>query len=146
MNHVVFEAGASDHPFAAMLGELLRQNLETHPHKWRDIAKMNGRVAIVADDAHVAATLVFDGRDIRISAGLCGAPDVTVRGSSDAIMAMNNVPLHGGWPVPNPRSEAEREAFGAVVAASSNGSVHTHGLFQHPMLVFRLTRVMSVYG
>lgn len=146
MNHVVLEGDAADHPFASMLGELLRQNLETHPHKWEDVRKMRGRVAIVADDALVSATLVFDGHDIRVLGGVCGAPDVTVRGSSEAIMAMNNVPLHGGWPVPDPRSSSEREAFGAVLAASSAGTVHTYGLLQHPMLVFRLTRVMSVYA
>lgn len=146
MQHVVLEASAEEHPFPAMLAELLTQNLQTHPHKWRDVARMFGRVAIVADDALVEATLVFDGRDIRVFAGVCGAPDVTVRGSSEAIMAMNNVPLHGGWPVPDPRSESEREAFGAVVEASRVGAVHTLGLLLHPVLVFRLTRVMSVYA
>lgn len=145
MQEVRYEGEAAQHPFAAMLGELLQQNLASNPHKWADVQRMRGRVAIVADDAGVATTLVFDGQNITMHAGIAGAPDVTVRGDSEAIMAMSNVPLHGGVPFPDPRSTSEREAFGAVIEASRRGTVHTHGMFLHPVLVFRLTRLMSVY-
>jgi hypothetical protein len=141
--------GADDNGLAHMLSGLLRQNLEGKPHKRADFAEMSGNVAIVADDADVALTLSFDpGQALIIHDGVVGIPDVTIRGPSDAIIALSNLPMATplGLPIPSPR---DREAIGAIrtlVAALRGGKLHVYGLALHLPLVLKLGRIMSVNG
>jgi hypothetical protein len=141
--------GADGNGLALMLSGLIRQNLEAKPHKWADFAGLHGTAAIVADDADVALTLCFEGGDkLVIHDGVFGLPDVTIRGPSDAIIAMSNLPSTTplGLPVPNPR---DREAVGAVrtlLGALRSGKLHVHGLLFHVPFVLRLGHVMSVNG
>ncbi len=141
--------GAEENGLALMLSGLLRQNLEAKPHKKADFAAIHGAVAIVADDADVALTLCFDhGRTLTIHDGIVGIPDVTIRGPSDAIIAMSNMPMATklGLPIP---ARGDREAAGALrtlFAAMRERKLHVHGLAFHLPLVAKLGRVMSVNG
>src|SRR4029079_12021958 len=86
--------GAENNAFATMLCDLVKQNLESKPHKKKDFDKLaRGRgvtIALVADDADVALTLEFKGGRLVLHDGIKGVPDVAVRGSADAIMALSN--------------------------------------------------------
>ena len=141
--------GADENGLALMLSGLIRQNLEAKPHKWADFAALHGSVAIVADDADVALTLRFDrGETLTIFDGVMGLPDVTIRGPSDAIIAMSNVPSATplGLPIPSP---GDREAVGALrtlFATLRGGKLHIHGLLFHLPFVLKLGHVMSVNG
>src|SRR5579864_9406859 len=107
---VTLAPDASENGLATMLAELVRQNLEAKPHKRADFEALDGSAAIVADDADVALTLVFKrGGSLTIHDGIAGIPDVTIRGPSDVIMALSNMPLATrlGLPIPHPR---DREA------------------------------------
>ena len=57
---VALAPGAEENGLAIMLGDLVRQNLEAKPQKMADFDALDGRVSIVADDADVALTLVFE--------------------------------------------------------------------------------------
>jgi hypothetical protein len=141
--------GTDENGLAHMLSGLLRQNLEAKPHKRADFAAMSGNVAIVADDADVALTLCFDrGQTLTIHDGIVGIPDVTVRGPSDAIIALSNLPMATplGLPIPSPR---DREAIGALrtlMTALRKGRLHVYGMTLHLPLVLKLGRVLSVNG
>jgi hypothetical protein len=139
--------------FASMLADLVRQNLETKPHKRKDFDALNGSVALVADDADVGVTLVFEagaaegGRGkLTLHAGIHGIPDVAVRGSADAIMALSNVPLTRPFALPVPTDRAALEVVRGMVHAARTGELRIHGLVGHLGLLSRLTRVMSVNG
>ena len=82
MPEVVLAPSAGDNGLAIMLADLLRQNLEAKPHKIADFAALDARVSIVADDADVALTLVFDRGRLTVHDGIVGIPDVTIRGPS----------------------------------------------------------------
>ena len=102
--------GAENNGLATMLADLVRQNLESKPHKQRDFASLAGNVSIVAEDAEVALTLRFAEGKLVVHDGIVGIPDVTLRGGSDTILALSNLPLTrlGGWavlPLPNPRDK-----------------------------------------
>ncbi|MGA7120391.1 MAG: hypothetical protein WBY94_09855 [Polyangiaceae bacterium] len=146
---VTLAADAEDNGLATMLGNLVRQNLEAKPHKKADFAALAGNVAIVADDVDVALTLSFErGGKLTIHDGIVGIPDVTIRGPSEAIMAMSNIPLATPLGLPIPR-RGDREAVLAlrtVVSAMGQGKLHAYGMPFHPLLVMRLTRVMSIHG
>jgi len=145
---VELDSTATENGFAQMLGTLLIQNLESKPRKRKIASKMRGRVAIVADDAGVSVTLVFEGATIRVFGGIVGYPDVTVRGETDAILATSSIPLHT-WlslPFPDPRRSEEKANFATFIEGQRTGAVHTHGFFTHPRLSIGLMQVLSIYG
>jgi hypothetical protein len=141
--------GAEENGLAIMMANLVRQNLEAKPHKKNDFDALEGSVSIVADDADVALTLRFErGGKLTIHDGIFGIPDVTIRGPSDGILALSNMPLatRFGLPIPG-RGDHEaiktvREVFGLM----RQGRLHVYGMAFHLALVMRLTRVMSVNG
>ena len=145
MNTPVFELypGASDHPFATMMVELLRTNLRDHPAKLRDFAAMSGRVALVADDAETACTLCFRRGKLTVHAGIHGVPDLLVRGPSEALIDLSRIPPLAGAPqLPDPRSEVTRSLAKAVLEKR----LTFNGFTRNVGLGLRLSRVLSIYG
>jgi hypothetical protein len=164
--------GAEANAFATMLAELVRQNLESKPHKRKDFDVLDGTVALVAEDAEVALTLEFraggarrslldragalrsrprppsDGSHGRLVVhdGIKGVPDVTVRGSADSIMALSNVPLTRPLALPVPTDRPSLELVRGMLRAARTGELKIHGIFGNLGLLSRLTRVMSVNG
>jgi hypothetical protein len=140
--------GAENNGLASMLGDLVRQNLEAKPHKVPDFEALDGTVAIVAEDADVCLTLQFERGRLTIYDGIVGIPDVAIRGTSDMIMAMSDMPLTRalGLPFPDPRDKAQLAVSQSVLAAMRAGELKMYGALFHPGLVVRLTRVMSVNG
>jgi hypothetical protein len=138
--------GAENNAFATMLADLVRQNLESKPHKKRAFDALAGSVALVADDAEVALTLEFRRGHLVVHDGIRNVPDVTVRGSADAIMALSNVPLTKPLALPLPTDRASLEVVREMLRASRTGELRIHGLVGNVGLLSRLTRVMSVNG
>lgn len=139
-------AGAEGNAFAQMLADLVRQNLESKPHKKRDFDALHGTVALVADDAEVALTLEFGGGSLVLHDGIRGVPDVTVRGTADAIMALSNVPLTRPLALPIPTDAASFELVRSMARATRTGELRIFGMLGNFGLLSRLTRVMSVNG
>ena len=160
-NSIVLAPGAGENAFATMLADLVRQNLESKPHKKKDFDTLDGTVALIADDADVSLTLEFKasrrggrlfGRSKRsrgsltIHDGIKGIPDVAVRGSADAIMGLSNVPLTRPFALPLPTDRMSLDATRSMLQAMRTGDLKIYGLLRHMGLMSRLTRVMSVNG
>ena len=146
---VALAPGAEENGLAIMLGDLVRQNLEAKPKKMADFDALEGRVSIVADDADVALSLVFErGGRLTIHDGIVGIPDVTIRGPSEAILALSNMPLATplGLPLPSPRDPEALKTVRELVRSMRAGKLHFYGMLLHLPLVMKLTRVMSVNG
>jgi hypothetical protein len=141
--------GADSNGLAMMLADLVRQNLEAKPHKKGDFEALSGSVSIVADDADVALTMRFErGGRLTIHDGIVGIPDVTIRGPSDAVLALSNMPLATrlGLPIPDPRDRESMSTVRTIMGAMREGKLHVYGMAFHLPLVMKLTRVMSVNG
>jgi hypothetical protein len=143
--------GAEENGLATMLADLVRQNIAAKPHKRADFDALHGLVAIVADDADVALTLVFSAGSsggLTIHDGIVGIPDVTIRGSADTIIALSNMPLWSklGLPIAGRGDKAGAEVVNGVMTALREGRFHMYGAPFHLPLVMRLTRVMSING
>ncbi len=138
--------GAEVNAFAAMLCDLVKQNLESKPHKRRDFDALDGTVALVADDADVALTLEFRRGSLVLHDGIRNVPDVAVRGSAEAIMALSNVPLTRPLALPIPTDRQAFDVLAGMVKATRTGELRIYGLWRHFGLMNRLTRVMSVNG
>jgi hypothetical protein len=145
---ILLAPGAEDNGFAVMLSDLVRQNLEAKPQKKGDFDRLTGTFAIVAEDAEVAITLEFDSGKMTVYDGIVGIPDVTIRGSSDIIMALSNMPLATrlGLPIPSRGDKQARQTVAEVFGAMRSGAFHVHGALFHTPMLMRLTRVMSVHG
>jgi len=142
--------GAENNAFATMLADLVRQNLESKPHKTKDFdALARGRgvtIALVADDAEVALTLEFRGGRLVLHDGIRGLPDVAVRGSADQIMALSNVPLTRPLALPIPTDRPALDVLVEMVRATRSGELKVLGMLGNFRNLSRLTRVMSVNG
>jgi len=142
--------GAENNAFATMLCDLVKQNLESKPHKAKDFhALARGRgasIALVADDAEVALTLVFRDGKLVLHDGIKGVPDVAVRGSADSIMAMSNIPLTRPLALPIPTDRTALDVLVTMVKATRTGELKVHGMIGNFGVLSRLTRVMSVNG
>lgn len=138
--------GAEANAFATMLADLVRQNLDSKPHKKKDFDALDGTVALVADDAEVALTLEFRKGSLVLHDGIKGVPDVAVRGSSDAIMALSNVPLTRPLSLPIPTDRPSLDVLRSMVRQARTGELRIFGMLGNLGLLGRLTRVMSVNG
>lgn len=145
---VVLAPGADSCGLAVMLADLLQQNLESKPKKLRDFNALDLSVGLIAQDADVSLTLVFRRGELTLYAGIVGVPDLGIVGSSDAILAMSDMPLTEGFGIPwAPKSdESGRAVLDQARAAMKSGDLEVHGAAAHPRSLLRLTRVMSVNG
>lgn len=139
MIEIAVDEDAEDNGLAHMVAELIRQNIEDQPSKADTLRRMRGRVAIVADDAGVAMTLLFDRGSLRVRDGIVGIPDMTVRADSEQVVAMSQIEFTSAG-LPDPRGAHLRE----VVSASFKGGIQVFGALGNLPLALRLTRLMSV--
>lgn len=148
MHAIELAPGAEDNGLATMLADLVRQNLEAKPHKTADFDALHGTVSIVAEDAEVALTLRFGGGRLTIHDGIVGIPDVTIRGTSDTILALSNMPLTTPLhlPLPDPRDKEAVKTVKSVLDAMKAKQFHVYGAVFHLPLLMRLTRLMSING
>jgi hypothetical protein len=129
---------AKEVPFAGILEDLLTANLAQHPEKREVFRKMRGGVAIALVDIETAVTLIFTGGGLRIEAGVVENPALIIRTASDRVMALNAVAIIGGLPW------VFDETGRKVAAHLLTGRLKIEGMFTHPVLLTRLTNIMSV--
>jgi hypothetical protein len=129
---------AEDVPFAGIIAELLATNLTRHSEKQAVYRRMRGAVAIDLSDIETSVTLHFGGERLRIDAGIVGSPALIIRTASDRVTHLNALRIVGGLPW------YFDEAGRRVVAHLLTGRLKIEGMFGHPVLLTRLTKIMSV--
>jgi hypothetical protein len=138
MEAVSIENRAEEIPFAAILEGLLRENLAQHPAKRAVFGKMRGAVAIELTDIETAVTLVFEEGKLRIEAGIVGGAALVIRTASERVTDLNALRIVGG--LPWYFDAAGRKVLGHLLT----GRLRIQGMFSSPVLLTRLTAVMSV--
>jgi hypothetical protein len=134
----MIENRAQDVPFAGIIAELLTTNLERHPGKHKAFLRMRGLVAIDLADIETAVTLNFGGERLRIDGGIVGVPALIIRTASDRVTDLNGLRIFGG--LPWYFDSAGRRVMGHLLS----GRLKIEGMFSHPLLLTRLTKIMSV--
>lgn len=129
---------ADEMPFAGILADLLAENLAQHPLKREVFRKMRGGAAIALVDIETVVTLCFTGGGLRIEAGVVGDPALVIRTTSDRVMDLNLLRIVGGLPWVFDR------AGWKVASQLLTGRLKIEGMFAHPILLARLTNIMSV--
>jgi hypothetical protein len=138
MESAFIDNRASEVPFAGILADLLTENLAQHPEKREVFRKMRGAVAIDLVDIEAVVTLIFTAEEVRIEAGVGEDPALVIRTTSDRVMDLNALRIVGG--LPWYFDEAGRKVLAHLLA----GRLRIEGMFAHPVLLTRLTIIMSV--
>ena len=135
--------GAEDSPFASMMVQLLRQNLLDHKSKLADFERMRGRVTLVAEDIDAAVTLRFEQGKLCVHPGVHGIPDLVLRGTTDALVDLSRMPPDARLTfLPDLRSDVAK----AVLRAFREKRLRVLGAAAHPLLMLRLSHVLSIYA
>ena len=129
---------AQEVPFAGILTDLRTKNLLQHPEKQAVFRNMRGAVALDVIDIGTAVTLQFEGGCLRIEAGIVGCPALVIRTASGQVTDLNAITIVGG--LPWYFDEAGRK----VAAHLPTGRLIIKGMSAHPLLLTRLTIIMSV--
>ena len=135
---ITVDKGAEENGLANMVAELLRANVETSDRKRAVFLRMKGSVGLIATDAEVKVTLVFDRGRCVVHDGILEGTGVTVTADSDSILELSNVRLVGGLPFYFDKPGR------AVVSKVFGGVIHIRGLLRHPVTLTRLGIVLSV--
>jgi hypothetical protein len=139
---VTLDAAAESDAFAIVISELIRQNLADHPEKRKELAKMRGRVALVAEDAGTTITLRFHDGQLTVHSGLYGVPDLVVRGPGESLIDLSRVPNHPRFTfLPDFRSPVAR----SLALALRERKLRIRGLAGHVRLFVRLGHVLSIH-
>lgn len=132
---VVVYSDASPSGLASMLGVLIEQNLA------RDLGRRrllkHAVFTIEAPDAEVAVTLHVGTDGVRVAEGADGAAQVRVAADSSRLLAIAGAPLRFGFP------DLLTSQGRGVIADILRGRVRIGGLLRHPVLVARLTILLS---
>jgi hypothetical protein len=106
---------AQHNGLACMLAELIRANVAQHPQKQELLNTTRGSVAIVAEDAQVALTLLFDTHGLTIHDGIHGIPNVTIRAQSGDISKLSLMQFVSPFGMPKLSDATTRELVTAIL-------------------------------
>lgn len=138
MTETIVDNRAEDVPFSFILAELLTSNLQQKPEKMGTFRRMYGVVGINLPDIEAAVTIIFAGGRARIEPGIVGKPDIIITSSSDKVISLNSIAIKFGLPY------YFDEAGMNVLKQLASGELKIKGMFAHPILLTRLTKIMSV--
>lgn len=142
VSEIALADGAENDAFAIVISELIRQNLADHPEKREQLARMHGRVALVAEDAGTTITLRFRDGKLTVHSGLFGIPDLVVRGPAEALIDLSRLPNHPRLPfLPDFRSPVAR----SLARALRDRKLRIRGLPGQLGLLLKLGHVLSIH-
>ena len=134
----LIENQAEEVPFSYIISELLSSNIERCSGKMRTFKGMFGVVAIDLPDIEATVTLMFKGGKLRIAPGIEGTPDIIIKTDSDKVIGLNSISIKFGLPYYFDRAGM------TVLKQILRGDIKIKGMLAHPILLTRLTKIMSV--
>jgi threonine dehydrogenase-like Zn-dependent dehydrogenase len=138
MADTIVDNRAEEVPFSYVIADLLTSNLEQRLDKMKTFRSMWGVVALNLPDIEAAITLIFAGGRVRIDPGVVGKPDLIINSSSEKIISLNAISIKFGLPY------YFDEAGMNVLKQLASGELRINGMFTHPILLTKLTKIMSV--
>ncbi len=138
MADTIVENRAEEVPFSSVITDLLSSNLQQKPDKMKTFRSMWGVVGLNLPDIEAAITMIFAGGRVRIEPGIVGKPDLVINSSSEKIISLNAISIKFGLPY------YFDEAGLNVLKQLASGELRIQGMFTHPILLTKLTKIMSV--
>ena len=129
---------AADVPFSFIVQELIAGNIEKSQAKHAVFQKMQGVTAIDLPDIEATITLIFQQGKLIIEPGIVQNPAIIIKTSSDLVTDLNLLNIR--WGLPYYFDAAGRRVLGHIF----RGRLKIKNMFLHPVLLTRLTIIMSV--
>ncbi len=139
MASIELNTDARDNGLAGMIRDLISQNLANHPEREKDLAALDGNIAIVARDIEVSLTLVCTRGSVVVHDGVRTPCKLTIETDSDNILKLSTLKIKAG--LPYYFDKTGREVLGLLFS----GKLRIQGLLAHPVILTRITRLFSVY-
>ena len=130
--------GAEENGMAAMLGDMIKTNIENNPSKLKDFNKLKGTVWISAVDADVQMTMVFNKGSLTIHDGKVGKPALQIATDSGTLLDLANLSIKFGMPY------YFDETGLMVIKKLIKRELKIKGMFAHTMALTHMTKIMSV--
>ncbi len=139
MGQITLDKGAQENGLAAMIRDLMSQNIGNHPGRAKDLTALNGNIAISARDIEVSLTLECNKGSVVIYDGIKQPCKLTIETDSDNILKLSTLKIKAG--LPYYFDKTGREILGMLF----NGKLKIQGLLKHPLLLTHITKLFSVY-
>jgi len=129
---------AEGNGFAEMLSQLLSQNMQGNDKKIEAFQGIRGKVSLEAPDIEERVSLDFQGDTLKVSLGLSEDALLTIHADSISILNLARIKICFG--LPWFFDSVGLEILGKILT----GKVRIQGLFSHPLVLIRVTKVFSV--
>ena len=139
MARVEYADGDDATPFAQMLGELIKANVESRTEKQRDFERLETRVGIRVQDIGESVTLDFRAGRLVVSNGLKPKRRITITADSDTVMQLSLLRI-GPLGMPVYVDSNGRE----VVRKLLSGRLKIDGMLANIFSLNAVTRLFSV--
>ncbi len=139
MATVEYADGDDASPFAQMLGELIKANVESRTEKRRDFESLEARVGIRVRDIGESVTLDFRGGRLVVHNGLKPKRALTITADSDTVMQLSLLRI-GPFGMPVYVDSNGRE----VVRKLLSGRLKIDGMLTNIFSLNAVTRLFSV--
>jgi SCP-2 sterol transfer family len=136
---VEYADGDEASPFAQMLGELIKANVEGRTEKRRDFESLEARVGIRVRDIGESVTLDFRGGRLVVHNGLKPKRAITITADSDTVMQLSLLRI-GPFGMPVYVDSTGRD----VVRKLLSGKLKIDGMLGNIFSLNAVTRLFSV--
>jgi len=139
MTDVIIDKDAQNNGLVDMISNLIIQNMSNHPERRKSLKAMEGNIVIVAKDIDVSVTLECRKGSIIAYDGVKEPYKLKIETDSDSILKLSALKIKAG--LPYYFDKTGREVLGMIF----KGKLKIKGLFTHPVLLTRVTKLFSVY-
>ncbi len=129
---------ARNNGFAGMLAQLLSQNMEADGKKAAAFRGITGTISIEAGDLGERVSLHFRGDGLTLGLGLSPGALLTITSDSLTILDMARLKIRAGLPW------FFDEVGRGILRKLVTGGLRVKGMFSHPVVLVRLTKIFSV--
>ncbi len=136
---VEYPDGEDASPFAQMLGQLIKANVENSQERRRDFERLRARVGIKVRDIGESVTLDFRGGRLLVHNGLKPRREITITADSDTVMQLSLLRI-GPFGMPLYIDSTGRD----VVRKLLGGSLKIDGMLGNIFTLNAVTRIFSV--
>ncbi|PKN53136.1 MAG: hypothetical protein CVU55_02690 [Deltaproteobacteria bacterium HGW-Deltaproteobacteria-13] len=121
-----------------MIADIIKGNLNAKPYRQNDFNALNGNIYMHAHDAEVDMTMVFEKGKLTVHGGKVGEPKVSISTDSGTLLDLANLDVKFGLPF-----YFDKVGLGVLKKLFVTRELKLSGLFTHPIMLTRFTKLMS---
>jgi len=134
-----FAPGVDDAGLPVMIADIIKGNLHAKPQRQCDFDALDGNIYMQAHDAEVDMTMVFEKGTLTVHSGKVGNPKISISTDADTLLSLANLDVKFGLPF-----YFDKVGLEVLKKLFLTRELKLEGLFTHPIMLTRFTKLMSV--